>query len=128
MRISDWSSDVCSSDLIAREHGESLDDIAQLANIAGPVMAFEPLHRGRCELAVGKSRTAPRLDEVVAKRGDVAPAVAQRRQRDWHDAAAVEKTLAQPAIRHEHPQCAVARRDDAPACPATRPTATVRPL
>src|SRR3546814_3613309 len=76
-------------------------------------MAFEPLHRGRCELAVGKSRTAPRLDEVVDKRGDVAPAVAQRRQRDWNDVEAVEKILAEPAIGNERPHVAVRRRDDA---------------
>src|SRR3546814_15472816 len=112
MRISDWSSDVCSSDLIAREHGESLDDIAQLANIAGPVMAFEPLHRGRCELAVGKSRTAPRLDAVVDKRGHVAPAVAQRRPRDWDDGGAVEKSRAEPAHGEQPPQYVVGPRDE----------------
>src|SRR3546814_3706398 len=90
--------------------------MAQLANIAGPVMTFEPLHRGGRELAVGKSRAAPRLDEMGDQRGDVAPAVAQRRQRDWNDVEAVEKILAERSEEHTSELQSLMRRSYAVFC------------
>src|SRR3546814_3209990 len=83
MRISDWSSDVCSSDLGGRE------------------------------LAVGQSRMAPGRDEMIDERRDVAAPVAQRRQRHRDHVEAVEEILAEPAIGNQAAHVAVGRGDDA---------------
>src|SRR3546814_14540906 len=53
MRISDWSSDVCSSDLAAVEHAGALDEVAKLANIARPVVPHQQCHRRFVEAAFG---------------------------------------------------------------------------
>src|SRR3546814_20178253 len=53
MRISDWSSDVCSSDLAAMEHAGALDDVAKLANLARPVVPHQQCHRRFVEAAFG---------------------------------------------------------------------------
>src|SRR3546814_10390120 len=45
MRISDWSSDVCSSDLSARRRSRILDDFALLARAKGVIVAESVVYR-----------------------------------------------------------------------------------
>ena len=42
-------------DRITRQHGEPLDDIAEFADVARPVVAFEQLHCGGRKLAIGQA-------------------------------------------------------------------------
>src|SRR3546814_14409230 len=63
MRISDWSSDVCSSDL-ARRHAELVDGRQQQAIAGGP--AVEVQNRGASDLGIGHA-AAGREEPVVAE-------------------------------------------------------------
>src|SRR3546814_17244223 len=62
MRISDWSSDVCSSDLDG--DGRPADAGAEVGDAATVELLVEAGHRGQ-----------PRLDEVVGEGGTVDPAL-----------------------------------------------------
>src|SRR3546814_13623454 len=80
MRISDWSSDVCSSDEVAREFGEfavvadhhpdwpavGVDRVGAIAALDVPPAA---LRRGRMELFLTVHRTGPQ--ECLGKVADV---------------------------------------------------------
>src|SRR3546814_7877185 len=87
MRISDWSSDVCSSDLladhpIAAQYRHASGDVFKLADIAWPVVRFEQHDRGGVELLAGQPRLGGAIEEVSCEQGDVLTPFAQCRQRD----------------------------------------------
>src|SRR3546814_7236006 len=115
MRISDWSSDVCSSDLVVRKLRPEADDAGEIVDLEGRVLGR---HRGLIHFTVGQRRGIDiggqaeplyvvRIDAgqrrvVVGPRS--APAVATARLSDinWlaigHDAALTVKvrSMAKP--------------------------------
>src|SRR3546814_10346693 len=85
MRISDWSSDVCSSDLVRQamsEHGadwhwiSSLDDIAWLLNLRGADVSYNPVFlahvligRDTARLFVASEKISPALRSTLHNDG-----------------------------------------------------------
>src|SRR3546814_1336407 len=61
MRISDWSSDVCSSDLLVDAEGPVLIDFPQVVSAAGNNAAREMMLRDVNNLAAYRGRWAPEL-------------------------------------------------------------------
>src|SRR3546814_1966881 len=61
MRISDWSSDVCSSDLIGRQLGVEVFAAAWMAGIA--LILVEPRRAGEAEAVVPAASVAHHLDQ-----------------------------------------------------------------
>src|SRR3546814_14995493 len=53
MRISDWSSDVCSSDLVVRKLRPEADDAGEIVDLEGRVLGR---HRGLIHFTVGQRR------------------------------------------------------------------------
>src|SRR3546814_11811446 len=102
MRISDWSSDVCSSDLFA--------------DIARPVMLDQvPPHA-----VVDRKARVPHLgrrlvEEIGEGLRNIGAALAQRRTPQLHDMAAVLTILAEIAARQGLPTFGLGRRADAQA-------------
>src|SRR3546814_10099728 len=101
MRISDWSSDVCSSDLAARGRDQHLR--LEHEALAGHVV--ERVHRARIQalaaLAVDHAETAAPADAPVAE--VVADATVHR----------LRRALAQPRADDHAARMAVGRRDQA---------------
>src|SRR3546814_13463881 len=96
MRISDWSSDVCSSDLSVSGAMTDGDKIARLRLIRseriGPVTYFQPLNRfGSAEAALGA------LPDLARRGGGKAPRLATRADAE-REMAAVEKAGAKTII------------------------------
>src|SRR3546814_13829956 len=98
MRISDWSSDVCSSDLVARDHPDTVavllaelqeTGLAAVVSYGGwaddpPVRVLhDMLERGRADEPVGSSqeegRTQDRTSVVEGKSGSVRVDIGGRR-------------------------------------------------
>src|SRR3546814_17340870 len=95
MRISDWSSDVCSSDLAAVEHAGALDEVAKLANIARPVVPHQQFHRSFVEAAfcVGGHLALKLADQggkilgAAGQAGDLKHNHAEPEEKDFADLA-----------------------------------------
>src|SRR3546814_13494687 len=90
MRISDWSSDVCSSDLEARRRGNSVYFPDQVVP-----MLPETLSAGVCSLKAGADRAAMACHLVIDKHGKVT---------SWRFARALVRLRAN--IAYEHAQAA----------------------
>ena len=79
-----------------REVGEPLHQVAQLADVAGPGVAFEPLAGGGGELRRAAAGAAAELaQEMLGQQQHVVAAVAQRRQLERHDVEAEVQVLAE---------------------------------
>src|SRR3546814_5824672 len=68
MRISDWSSDVCSSDLVSRFHLPHVS-VAMMRNIAPRLSTLTPSGEKR-----GRPRAAPEWERMPERRRHCAPA------------------------------------------------------
>ncbi len=97
-----------------RQHHRPLDRVLQLAHVARPVVRQQRVQGARREplhlLAVG-ARVL--LDEVADQRGNVALALAQRRQRHRHHVEPVVEVLAEAPGLHLGGQVAVGGRHQA---------------
>src|SRR3546814_4259111 len=118
MRISDWSSDVCSSDLladhpIAAQYRQAAGEVFKLSDIAWPVVRFEQHDRGGVELLAGQPRLGGAIEEVSCEQGDVLTPFAQCRQRDRHNVEPVEQILAEPSVGDSAGEVAIGGGDDA---------------
>ncbi len=94
--------------------GEALGDVAQLADVARPVVGFERCHRVGGTLGQGHAvfhREEPQ--EVIEQRRHVVLALAQRRDRDVDDVEAVVEVFAEFAGGDPLGQAAVGRRHHA---------------
>src|SRR3546814_4678447 len=107
MRISDWSSDVCSSDLLAQAHQLDLDD-------AGHVLAAEPAEQDHFIEPVEEFRPEAGTDDfhhLVAGRlvdllalGPGQILAAEVRGQDDHRVAEIHRaalTIGEPSVRSE---------------------------
>src|SRR3546814_2561886 len=121
MRISDWSSDVCSSDLVVRKLRPEADDAGEIVDLEGRVLGR---HRGLIHFTVGQRRGIDiggqaeplyvvRIDAgqrrvVVGPRSALAVATARLSDINWlaigHDAALTVKvcSMAKPEIGRAH--------------------------
>src|ERR1700684_2768983 len=100
-------------DIAVRQNGRALQHIAQFAHVARPLVCEqrvqsvvqqpgEPTAHGSCTID----------KELFRKEGNIADAVAQRRQQDVKDLEAVEKILAKGGALHRLAEISFARRDD----------------
>ena len=97
-----------------REHGGLLDDVAELANVAGPGVAASARERGASIAFVGRpSRSARRTARQRRERRYVLRALAQRWQHDLDHAQPVVEVLAEAPRLHLVLEVAVGRGDDA---------------
>src|SRR3546814_6493260 len=78
MRISDWSSDVCSSDLVKAEHIV----VPDLQRLDAGRLAIARLQRGDCPAAVARSRAQLIKRGVIALRDEPSGRGIDRRLRD----------------------------------------------
>src|SRR5690242_13318636 len=77
---------------------ETLDEIAQFADVAGPGIADEDFHGGVAELArLLAVFGAEFCEEVARKSGNVLLAIAQRRNKKGNDVQTVKEVLAESA-------------------------------
>src|SRR5262245_28503869 len=106
------------------EHGRALDDVLQLADVAGPRVAHETVHR---RLGHPLDPPAELLAELSQKERhqlrDVGCALSERRYAERKDVQAVEEVGAEPAARDRLLQVAVGRRNH----PDVDPYALARP-
>ena len=94
-------------------HDHRLDDVAELANVAGPAVRAERGHRvGRDEL-VDRAVVALLAEEVLDQERDVLGALAERRHREHHDRDAVVEVEAEAPVVDLGAQIAVRRGDEA---------------
>ncbi len=94
------------------EEQRALDDIAQLAAVAGPVVAQELLQIPGAELRVGDTQFGGQdVEEIAREERDVAPALAQGRQAQIDDIDPVIEILAEMSGEHLGGQIAVGRGD-----------------
>src|SRR6202790_576465 len=92
----------------------TLQHVAQFPHITRPGLPDQPVHRLRMELAVGKAfRLVQAADHAVHDRGNVLPAVAQRRQMNIDDVQPVVKVFAKKAFAHVTVKIPVRGHDDA---------------
>src|SRR3546814_18098932 len=71
MRISDWSSDVCSSDLARTKYLEGMDgDIDDLDRLVDEMLVYTRLERGSPELTFQMVDLGALVDQVI---GELAP-------------------------------------------------------
>src|SRR6267154_4518787 len=77
---------------------QALDQIAQLAHVAGPGMAQQTLHRGVAELAnfLSVSR-AELVQQMPSKNGNIFLAITQRRDEERNDVEPVDQILTEGA-------------------------------
>src|SRR5690606_6625707 len=94
-------------DSIARQPSEPLYDIAELPDVARPVVTLKHLHGGGRELADRKARMPAFLDEMPHERRDVATPVAKRRQVDRDNVETVEEVLAKAPVGNKRAHIAV---------------------
>src|ERR1700679_2473568 len=100
--------------LASNGHHKALNQVLQFAHIAGPGMLFKHLHGVRCDaLQRNIVGAAVNLQEMLAQQGDIARAVAQRRQLYWHHVDSVEEVLAEASRAHHLLQRFVGRADQA---------------
>ena len=90
--------DVGADQFLGVEGGQPADQVLQLADVAGPAVALQPLHARwrRCSWPAG-----PRAGPAAGSAGpgrDVLRPLAQRRQADRHDVEAEEQVLAEQAL------------------------------
>src|SRR3546814_12125569 len=93
MRISDWSSDVCSSDLV----GEALRPFRASSDLW---LCFAPIRQGRIEMIVEKATElgAGRLQPVLTRRSQVTRVNAERLAAHAREAAEQCARLDLPAL------------------------------
>src|SRR3546814_2294760 len=128
MRISDWSSDVCSSDLAAVEHAGALDEVAKLANIARPVVPHQQCHRRFVEAAFGVGGHLAL--KMADQGGNILGAAGQAGDLKHNHAEPEEQVFAELAIGDRGAQILVRRRNDADinAAPLAAADADDRPV
>ena len=87
---------------------------SELADVTRPGIGRQPLQCGLGEVAGRAPMTsALALGEVAGQDGDVAPALAQRRERDGEHIEAIEQILAELTLSHHALQVSVGGGDDA---------------
>src|SRR5256885_11185450 len=92
------------------EHGESLDEILELANVARPPVSLERLHRVGCEREVLRGDL---VEEVRHEGGYVVAPLSQGRQHERDHVQAVEQVEAELPLGCERLEILVGRGDDA---------------
>ena len=96
------------------ETGGALEHVAQLADVAWPGLLHQPRERlGMQSVGRPPRRAAEALDQAAGDRGDVLPAIAQRRQMDVEDVQAIVEVFAKAPLAHLALQIAVGSDDDA---------------
>src|SRR5215469_12683180 len=84
--------------LLRIEGGEAASEVLELAYIAGPPVALEPVERGLVELLGRQPLPLHQGEEVADEIGHVLDALAQRRQAQRHHVEAEEQVLAEQAL------------------------------
>ena len=96
--------------LAVGEQERALHDVLELAHVAGPRVRLELRKRGRRH---GRRRERTGCDEARRQRGDVAGALAQRRDAQRKDTEAVVEILTERAFAHGLLEIAIARGEHA---------------
>src|SRR5690606_8633220 len=89
-----------------------VDDVLQLANVPGPVIAREGLERGLAEALRGSLRLVEIGEEITCQELDVSAALSQRGDLDGKDAEAVEQVLAELVVLDRFLRVAVRGREE----------------
>src|SRR5262245_33773706 len=95
------------------ERGEPAGQVLELADIAGPAVALEPVERGLIELLGRQALPLGLGEEVPDQVGHVLDALAQRWQPQRNDVEPEEQVLAEQPLLDQNAQVLVGGRDDA---------------
>src|SRR5207245_3627017 len=101
------------ADVVLGEDEGAVDQVLQLAHVAGPIVAAQPVQRGARELLAGIVLLVEQREEVLGEQVYVLPPVAQRGQRDREHVEPVEQVLTELALGDRFLRLAVGGRDHA---------------
>ena len=86
-RVGEIGQRVHVEDVTGREHHPALDDVLELADVAGPVVGAERGHRPRRDVVMGAGPARQAAQEGVGQQRDLVHAVAQGGQGHREDVA-----------------------------------------
>src|SRR5213592_2185116 len=104
---------VDAEDLTASQHDRPLDDVFELANVAGPVIVLEHDERiGRHRRHALAELARELLDEVSDEEGNVLAPIPKGRQVDRDDVESIKEVLAEQPVGHRLAEVTVGRGDE----------------
>ena len=102
------------NDVASADDNRALDDVLELANVAGPAMSFECAERIGGETQIGSALTlGVAVDEIVRQDRDIPVALAQSGQLDSGDVQAIEQICAETVLGNSGFQRQICSRDNA---------------